>query len=136
MAKQAALGVTTFSVDDSGNVQRDIRNDITEFDLATPRAEQKVTGIDKSAEERLLVMADLTVTMKGVWNPAATTSSHAVFRTIPSTSVNRLITIVIASQTLAPTVILTDYKLSRKANGEFTWDVPGALSTGVVPVWS
>lgn len=136
MAKSTGLAITTLSVDDSGGTPRDIRNDITNFQFATPRAVQEVTGIDKSAIERLLVLADFSITCNGVFNPTATTSSHAVFRTVPSTSINRTVTIVIAAQTLPNECLFTDYNLSRAASGELTWTAPGVLADGTVPTWA
>jgi hypothetical protein len=135
MAKVTGLGWTTLSVDDASNVQQDIRNDITNLQWATPRAVQDVTGIDKSANERLLVLADFTISMTGVFNPA-TNREHDVFKTISSTSVNRLITNVQNGKTLSPTVVLTDYQLTRANTGDLTWTVPGSLANGVVPTWS
>lgn len=136
MAKQSGIAWTTCSVDDSGGTVRAIINDVTDLDFSTPRKAQDVTGIDKSAMERLLLLADFSITLKGVFNPAATTSSHAVFRTVPSTSVARTVTLVIAAQTLANETLFTDYKLTRKNDGSFTWDAPGSLSDGTVPTWS
>lgn len=135
MAKVTGLGWTTFSVDDSSNSQQAIINDITNVQFATPRGVQDVTGINKSAFERLLLLADFTVTMNGVFNSAAN-QSHDVFKTIPSASVNRLITNVQNGKTLSPTVILTDYALTRPQTGELTWSVPGSLANGTVPTWS
>ena len=78
MAKTTGLGVTTLSVDDSGGTVRDIRNDITSFNFATPRGVQDVTGIDKSAMERLLLLADFSITLNGVVNNVNTgATSHA-----------------------------------------------------------
>lgn len=136
MAKQSGLAWTTLSVDDSGGTARDIRNDITNFEFSTPRAVQEITGIDKSAIERLLLLADFSITLNGVFNPAATTSEHAVFKTISSTSVNRTVTLVVAAQTLANECVLTDYQLTRGDDGALTWSVPGVLADGAVPTWS
>lgn len=135
MAKVTGLAWSVLSVDDASNVQRDIRNDVTNLQFATPRAVQDVTGIDKSAMERLLLLADFSITMNGVFNPA-TNQEHDVFKTIPSTSVNRLITITTNGKTLAPTALLTDYTLTRAIGGELTYAVPGVLANGVVPTWS
>jgi hypothetical protein len=135
LAKSTGLGWTTFSVDDSSSVQRAIINDITNLTFATPRGVQDVTGIDKSAFERLLLLADFTITLNGVFNPASN-QSHDVFKTVPSTSVARLVTNVQNGKTLSPTVILTDYALTRAQTGELTFSVPGSLSNGVVPTWS
>lgn len=123
-------------MDDSAGTPRDIRNDITNFQFATPRAVQDVTGIDKSAFERILLLADFSTTLNGVFNPAATPSSHAVFSTVPSTSVNRTVSLGIGGKTLACETLFTDYPLTRGQDGAFTWAVPGVLADGAVPTWA
>lgn len=135
MAKENGLGWTTLSVDDSGGSARDIRNDITNFEFATPRGVQDVTGIDKSAMERLLLLADFSITLNGVFNDAANLS-HAVLKTVPSTSVARTVSIGVSGQTLAAECIFTDYRLTRADDGKLTWQAPGQLSDGTVPTWS
>jgi hypothetical protein len=55
---------------------------------------------------------------------------------MPSTSVARTTTLVIASKTLAPEVLYTDYNLTRAQDGQFTFSVPGVLADGTVPTWS
>lgn len=136
MAKETGLGITTLSVDDSGGTLRAIINDVTNFDVSTPRAEQDVTGVDKSAMERLLLLADCSWTLNGVFNDAATTGAHTVLSTIPSTSVARTTTLVVSGQTLTTEILYTDYSLSRAANGALTWTAPGGLADGTVPTWS
>lgn len=136
MAKETGLAWSTLSVDDSGGTPRDIRNDITNFEFATPKAVQETTGIDKSAFERLLLLADFSITLNGVFNPTATTSSHAVLKTVGSTSVTRTISIGVSSQTLANECIITDYALTRGDDGALTWQAPAVLSDGTVPTWS
>jgi hypothetical protein len=140
MAKESGLAWGTLSIDDSGGTLRDIRNDVTNLEFATPRAVQDVTGIDKSAMERLLLLADMSVTLNGVFNPTATTSSHAVFSTVPSTSVAREFTLTVSSQTLGTTplctLLFTDYALERGDGGELTWEAPGVLANGAVPTWT
>lgn len=135
MAKESGLGWTTFSVDDSGGSVRAIKNDVTQLSYATPRGVQDVTGIDKSAFERLLLLADFSVNPTGVFNDASN-MSHDVFKTVPSTSVNRTVTIVISGQTLANETLFTDYSLSRAQDGSFTWTAPGVLADGTVPTWA
>lgn len=135
MAKENGLGISALSVDDSGGSARDIRNDIVSFEFATPRAVQEVTGIDKSAMERLLLLADFNITLDGVFNDAAN-MSHAVFKTVPSTSVARTVSLNISGQTLANECLFTDYPLSRSDSGELTFSVEGLLSDGAVPTWS
>jgi hypothetical protein len=136
MAKQSGLGMTTLSVDDSGGSVVALVNDITNFEMATPRGVQETTGLDKSAMERILLLADASITLNGPFNPTASTSSHAVFRTVPSSSVARTVTVAHASQTLAGEYLFTDYALTRAASGELTWTAPGVLSNGTVPTWA
>lgn len=136
MAKQSGLGWTTCSVDDSGGTLRAIINDVTNLQISTPRGVQDVTGLDKSAYERLLLLADASITLNGVFNPAATTTSHAVFSTVPSTSTNRTVTNVVAAKTLSCEMLPTDYNLTRAQSGEFTWTVPLVLADGAVPTWA
>lgn len=134
MAKQSGLAWTTLSVDDSAGTPRDIRNDVTNLEFATPRATQDVTGIDKSAFERLVLLADFTITLNGVFN-VASNLSHDVFKTVPSTSVLRTTSIGIGGKTLANECLYTDYPLTRSDSGELTWAVPGQLADGTVPTW-
>ena len=136
MAKESGLGWTTCSVDDgAGNVEALI-NDVTSLDFGMPRGIQDVTGIDKSAHERLLLLADFTVNLAGVFNPAAANSAHAAFESVGDTSVARTVTLVISGQTTANECMFTDYVLSRAADGSFTWTAPGVLSDGTVPAWT
>lgn len=135
MAKENGLAITTLSVDDSAGTPRDIRNDISNFQFATPRAVQDTTGVDKSAMERILNLADFSITLNGVFNDAANLS-HSVFKTVPSTSVARTTSLNISGQTLANECLYTDYNLTRAAGGELTWTAPGVLSDGTVPTWS
>lgn len=140
MAKQSGLAWTTLSVDDSGGTPVVIKNDITNFQFATPRAVQDVTGVDKSAMERLLLLADFSVTINGFFNDAASTGSHTVFKTVPSTSVDRLVTLTITgtvgANTLANECKFSDYALTRGADGALTFTAPGVLANGAIPTWA
>lgn len=136
MSKISGLGMTTLSVDLSdGTTLTDILNDVHEFSLAFPRGVQDITGVDKSAIERLLLLADGTVTLNGTFNTA---KSHTVFKTVPTQTGTTLRTtsLAIASQTLSMEMLYTDYQLTRAATGEFTWSAPGSLADGTAPAWS
>lgn len=134
MAKQNGTGWTTLSVDDNSGTPVVIKNDVTNFQFATPRAVQDVTGVDKSAMERLLLLADFSITLNGVFNTA---TSHTVFKTVPlAAAIARTVTLVISSQTLANETLFTDYALTRAADGSLVWSAPGVLADGTVPTWS
>lgn len=135
MAKQSGIGQTTLSIDDASGTVRAIKNDITNWDVGTPRGTQDVTGVDKSAIERLLLLADMSFSPTGVFNPSAN-QSHDVFKTVPSTSVARTTTLTVGGVTLAAELLFTDYSLKRAASGELTFDAPGVLADGTVPTWA
>jgi hypothetical protein len=137
MAKGTGLAWTTLSIDDSGGSVEAIKNDITSFQFAMPRAVLDVTGVDKSAIERLLLLADFTVTVNTTAiNFATSPSFWDVFHTVPSTSVARTTTLVFASKTLAPEVLYTDFSVTRGQDGSLGASCPGVLADGTVPSWS
>lgn len=140
MAKVSGL-TTSITVDDAAGAGKDISNDITSFNVATPRGVQDITGLDKSAVERLVVRSDATISMTGVFN-SATDKSHDVFKTVPTqagtgTGATRTIVIVFPGpKTLTIECVLTDYQLSFGADGTLTWTVPGQLANGTQPAWT
>lgn len=135
MAKQSGIGWTACTIDDASGTPQELVNDITNLQFSTPMAVQEVTGLDKSAIERLLLLADFSVTLNGVFNDAAN-KGHAVFSTISSTRVPRTTVLTISGQTLTNEVLYTDYPLTRGDDGSFTYAVPGVLSDGTVPTWT
>jgi len=141
VAKSTGISWTMCGVGDSSNSVQDIRNDVTNLQFAMPRGVQDVTGIDKAGIERLLLLADFSITLNGVFNSTATTSEHAVFKTIPSTNVLRTVNITVtgsvaANLNQASAILFTDYQLTRAQTGELTWSVPGVLANGTPPSWS
>lgn len=124
-------------MDDSAGSAKTISNDITNFSISTPRGVQDVTGLDKSAMERLLLLADGTVTLNGVFNASTADMSHDVFKTVPTTSVSRTVTITYpGSKVLTMEVLFTDYAVTRGADGSLTWTATGSLANGTAPAWS
>lgn len=119
--------------DSTGTNLVDIRNDVNDLQFATPRGVQDTTGIDKSAHERLLLLADFSITPHGVFNASV---SHSVFATVPSTSVVRPTIITVNGKNLQANCLYSDYALTRSNTGELTWQAPGALADGTVPTWS
>lgn len=135
MAKESGLGITTYSFDDSGGTPRNIRNDVTNFEVSTPRAVQDDTGLDKFAIERLLLLADITGTATGVFNDAAN-QSHDTFKTVPTYTGTRTHTLAHSGQTLTAEVVVTDYSHTRAPSGEWTWSAPFSNGDGSLPAWS
>lgn len=145
MAKTSGLGAA-IKVADASSVVQTITNDVTNWSFTTPRNTQDVTGVDKFANERILLLADFTVTLNGVFNSSGfvapdTATSHAVFSTVTSTSVQRSVEVdPIGASTGAPSLVcnclLTDYQITRANTGELTWQVPGSLADGNAPAWT
>lgn len=135
MAKESGLGITTYAFDDSGGTPRNIRADVTNFEVSTPRAVQDATGLDKFAIERILLTADINGTATGVFNDEAD-QSHAVLKTVPSYTGTRTHTIAHSGQTLTAEVVVTDYSLTRAPSGEVTWAAPYSNGDGSLPAWS
>lgn len=137
MAKENGLGWTTCSCDDGGGTLRDIKNDVGSLSYSTPRGVQDVTGIDKSANERLLLLADFQATLNIVaFNDGAGTGAHTVFKTVSSTSQIRTLSLAVSGQTLSNECIASDYQMNRPNSGELTATIPLALADGTVPTWS
>lgn len=135
MAKISGIPVT-ITIQDSGAVARDLSNDITDITLDLPFATQDVTGLDKSAHERLALLADTKLTGKGVHNNAAN-RIHPVLSTGQTTARQVVITFPGgAGSVMTFTGLISDYKLSRAANGSLIPDFTIELSNGTVGAWS
>lgn len=141
MTKASGL-TTSVTVDDAAGAGKDISNDITSFNISTPRGVQDITGLDKSAVERILLRADGNISMNGVYNASTADKSHDVFKTVPTqsgtgTGSTRTVVIVYpGTKTLTMECVLTDYQVSMGADGSLTWTVPGSLASGTAPTWS
>jgi hypothetical protein len=134
MTKQTGLGAT-ITVDDSSTAARDISLDVRDFQFATPRGVIEVTGVSQSAVERLLGLADASVTLNGVMDTGSNLA-HDVFKSVPSSSVERTVAIVVAAKTLSMEMMPTDYQIKRDDTAKLEWTVPLVLSNGAVPTWS
>ncbi len=136
MSKLSGLGMS-LSVDDSGGTPVDISNDVNSFNVKTSRGEQDVTGLDKEAMERLLLLGDAEISLNGTFNP---TLSHTVFKnigTIFAGQVGRTVTIGYPGPVgLAMEMVFTDYNIDRGNDGALTWTATGKLANGTVPTFT
>ena len=135
MAKQSGLG-DYLAVDDSSGSARDISNDVTNATFNNGTALQEVTGIDKSAVERLQLLGDGTVSINGVFN-SASNLSHDVFKTQTGT---RTVTYCVGGNSgsnpkLEMEMLISAYNLDRAADGSLTWSAELSLESGTVPTW-
>jgi len=131
MAKESGLGMT-LSIDDSAGALKDLSNDVTSFNFSTPQGLQDITGLDKSAVERLILLSDGQVDVTGVFNDAA---DHiwAVFKTRTGT---RTVTIAVSGQTLSMEMLISDVNWQRAADGSIGVSATLQLQSGTVPVWT
>ena len=133
-AKSSGIGMTV-TIDDADGTGRDITNDITSVSFNTPRGVQDVTGLDKSALERLLLLIDFNMTVTAVFNPAANPSMFGVFST-PADNDTRTVVIVVGGKTMTAECVMTDVSWSRNADGSFTAQATFILANGTAPAWS
>ena len=136
MAKQTGLG-DYVAVDDSGGTVRDISNDIGDYGVNIAQELVTVTGLDKSAQERITGMSDGDVTLNGFFN-AASNKSHDVFKTRTGT---RTVDIRIGGNSSSNPKVsmemqIASYALTRGSDGSLTWSVTLNLADGTVPTWS
>lgn len=138
MAKTSGLGAQVL-VADAGGTQRDISNDLTDFAIATPIALQNVTGVDKSALEKLALLRDYTLQLSFVFNSAAN-MSHATLSTVTTTANNRQTTVYPTSTHSTPVLtanlIYDSYDITRSNAGDLTGKSKGNLGDGAIPTWS
>lgn len=131
MTKYAGLAMT-YTLDDSGGSPVAITNDVGSITVDTTVGEQDVTGLDKSAMERLQLLEDSVVTMGGNGFPSSAT--RAVFNTLTGSR-----TLAIGwpnSATATVELYLYKYNLSRGQDGGVTWQAEGRLNNGTKLAWS
>ncbi len=135
MTKEAGMQMTV-AVDNSSGSAQQLETNITSLDFGTPRGVQDITGVDSRSMERLLTISDFTITLNGVFDDGSNLS-HAVLKTISSTSVTREVTIAQSGQNLAVECVFSDYALTRAVGGDLTWTAPGQMNeVDVAATWT
>lgn len=134
MAKSTGLGMT-LTIDDADGTGRAITNDVTNLTFNTSRGSQDVTGLDKSAMERLLLLNDFNLSVTAVYNPAAAPSMFAVFST-PADNDTRTVVIVVGGKTMTAECLMTDVAWNRNADGSFTAQATFVLANGTAAAWT
>jgi len=134
MSKLSGIPVA-IEVDNSAGAAKDISNDVTDFTVNTSRGEWDVTGLDKAALERQLLLGDAELSLKGVFNEAL---SHRVFFDC-GVGNPREVTVTYpgggALDTLVMNLVFSSYVVSRGTDGSLTWTASGKLADGTVPVF-
>jgi len=131
MTKYAGLGLT-FTLDNSGGSGQAITNDVGTFTIDTPTGEQDVTGLDKSAIERLQLLTDCTITVGGNGFPSSTTMGCFTNRANSRTLVIGLPN----SVTATVEVFIFGFKISRGQDGGITWEATLKLNNGTALAYS
>jgi hypothetical protein len=135
LSKVTGLGTTTCTVDDVLGTARAISNDVQSIEVSTPRGVFDVTGVNKSAFERILGLSDGKVTIKGVFNNDAN-KSHMVFMSVTGHNVARTVAILFPGATITMEIAFSEYSVTRGGDGALQWTTTGELATGTAPVWS
>jgi hypothetical protein len=132
MAKESGLGMT-LSIDDSAGVLKDVSNDVSAVNFSTPQGLQDVTGLDKSAMERLILLSDGNVQ---ITVPAFNDAADHIWAVLKTRTGTRTVTIAHSGQTLSMEMLIADVAWSRNADGSLGASAQFQLQSGTVPVWS
>lgn len=136
MAKVAGF-LTSLTVQDNGLVARDITNDVTDIAFALNMNQLDISGLDKTAMERMNLRGDFSVSLNGIVNNAAN-KQHDVFKTIHlSTAVARqFVATTVAGPVLTGTVLFENYNVTPGADGSLKWSASGKCSSGTTAAWT
>lgn len=132
MAKFAGLSVVV-SIDNTGGTPVDVSNSISNISMKGSIGEQVVTGLDKSAEERLQLIEDGEYTISGRGYPP---SAHraVLWENLRTT---RTLTIDLPdSATCTAEVFFFGLNIGRGDDASATWDLTMKLNNGTAPAWS
>jgi len=136
MAKQSGLG-DYLAVDDSAGSARDLSSNINSLSITTGQATTVVTGIDKSAVERIPLTADSTISLNMTFDSAAN-MEHDVFKTMVNT---RTVTYCVggndaSNPKLAQEMLISSVGQERTAEGALNVTATLELQSGVIPTWT
>ena len=132
MTKESGIGMT-LAIDDSGGSAQTITNDVSAVQFGTPQNLQDVTGLDKSAMERIALLNDATVQ---ITVPAFNDDAGASFAVLKITSGVRTVAIAHSGNTLSMEMLLSDVQWSRNADGSLGATATFQLADGTLPTWS
>jgi len=127
MAGKISALTTTVTV-----ASNNISNDVLSFSFDTPYGVQEISGLDKSAVERLLLRADCTGSFTFAFNVDAS-RSHATLKT-PGAKTFVILFAQVATATF--TALTTNYALAVGADGSITGTANWALSSGTAVAWT
>lgn len=127
MAGKISAITTTVTV-----ASNNISNDVLSLSFNTPYGVQEITGLDKSAVERLLLRADCSGSLTFAFNVDAS-RSHATLKT-PGSKTFVINFGGVATATF--TALTTDYALAIAEDGSIIGTAPWELSSGTAVAWT
>lgn len=127
MAGKISAITTTVTI-----ASNNISNDVLSFNFDTPYGTQDITGLDKSAVERLLLRADATGSFSFAFNVDAT-RSHATLKTPGSKT---FVILFGGAATATFTALTTNYGLAVGTDGSILGNANWELSSGTAVAWT
>ena len=127
MAGKISAITTTVTV-----ASNNISNDILSLSFDTPYGTQEITGMDKSAVEKLLLRADCTGSLTFAFNVDAS-RSHATLKTPGSKT---FVILFGGAATATFTAITSNYALDVGNDGSVTGSCNWELSSGTAVAWT
>jgi hypothetical protein len=96
-----------------------------------------ITGLDKTAMERMLLRNDVQVTLNGIVNNASN-RSHDVFKTtqVAAAVPRQIVMTTVAGPVFTVTVVFSNYTVTPGADGSLKWTATGQLSNGSAGAWT
>jgi hypothetical protein len=132
MTKFAGLSVVV-NVDNTAGSPVNVSNDVSSISSNGSIGEQVVTGLDKTAEERIQLVEDVEYVLAG--RGVASAATRAVLWENLRTT--RTVTIDLPdSATVAAEVFFYGFQWGRADDGAFTWSTTMRLNNGTAPAWS
>lgn len=127
MAGKLSAITTTVTI-----ASNNISNDVLSFSFDTPYGSQEITGLDKSAVERLLLRADASGSFNFAFN-IDSARSHATLKTPGSKT---FVILFGGAATATFTALTTNYALNVAEDGSILGSCNWALSSGTAVAWT
>ena len=126
----------TVTIDSGEGTPRIITNDVLSVTLETTRDLADVTGVDKTAKQRLGMLNDATVTLTGAWNPAANPTFYSCFKDIATTNIDRSVVLVYPGPATFTGEMALESVNYAMTNGQLLSTVTLRLSGGTQGQWT
>ena len=127
MAGKLSALTTTVTI-----ASNNISNDILSLSFDTPYGSQEITGLDKSAVERLLLRADASGSFTFAFNVDAN-RSHATLKT---PGIKTFVILFAAVATATFSALTSNYSLQVAEDGSIVGSCNWALSSGTAVAWT